>query len=121
MKFPFLLTCHHVTEIDTRSRAFVDDERVFCVFCQEDSLVLTIHLPEWHAICRTGNCHFGRWAGQSKDTAKWHANRHHMRTGHMNVDTEYADNPMNITERDRLRKAGILRANLHDHRLQVVL
>lgn len=121
MKFPFLLTCQHVAEIDTRSKSFINDERVWCVFCQAESLVLTIHLPEWHARCLNTDCHFGRWAGQSEETADWHANKHHMRTGHMNVDTEYVDRPDNVAERDRLRKAGILRANLYDHRLQVVL
>jgi hypothetical protein len=38
----------------------------------------------------------------------------------MDVDTECADNPANVRERDRLRKAGILSGSLYDHRMPLV-
>lgn len=83
----YQLECGHIVA----GPATLVSGTLWCARDQERYEITDVQVEEWHATCN--RCTYGRWAGQSRDTANIFANGHirHYR-GHM-VNVNYSANP----------------------------
>lgn len=106
MKFLYDLACGHIRLLDNRITDLSAPVR--CAHCGESGQFKGVHLTEWHARCLYQGCTFGKWTGESREESHRASNRHHMSSGHMDIDVEYVTNPASMDEQKRLIRLGIV-------------
>lgn len=71
-----LLQCGHRTVWIYRTGVRIPPPTFVCPECNADHEPVAMESREWHAKCSMQGCSWGRWAGQSEDTAKRYRRDH---------------------------------------------
>lgn len=102
----YITACGHTTRLPVDMQL---GHPFSCMVCRRETVIVDVHVHEYHAYCTIKKCTFSAWTGLSQELAEQAANRHANNAGHMDTaKTEYVPNPVSVHRLARLKESGIL-------------